>query len=560
MTDTIKQIKEAKKRLRPLHNRMDADVKLANLDKYTLKSAITGKDIEGAVSVTMPEPKIYLNSTISSILSLRKHFQTVIEGGIPSTTKRKIESYSDDCYYDVDERLVRQKKQKLFTFWSTHICARGWIGARWLWVNDPEYGFYLDCLPIDARYCYYDLDDDGFAWFANETRRSSVRIKEQYGIDVGEGDGMVLDFWNDKVNEIYVGKEGSEDFTQVDERDNPYSYPPFVLVPAPEGFLFFDKDYISREGESVFFLDRDMYKHWNQLVSIDQTLALGSIDPAYQMEVEETTGEKAPIPPLTSATVEVKKGSKYELIPRPDVNKAVGVAHDHIERAIQMGSPSDIDVAVPPRVTSALWITEQEGLREKVRTPRLEAMESAYQQSTRMIIDQYIQGKFSGKLGRRGAKTLYSYTELGDPETYDIKYKILPKSKRQDIANLTIARVANPDFKLSIKTTMEDIVSAEDPEGEIARIEAEEAEKINPVLKLLRMAYSTSLEAQSLHGDEKEVKQLQAIELTWTMYNLIQNPQPTPTEGKEKIPARQLLPLLNEGRAGKTIPTGGEVE
>lgn len=545
---SLQLVEDKEKELSKLYTRMEEDAKLAYLDPYTLKY----KDdhghehkIPGAVSVTMPDPAVFLNAIISWLLASR--WQTLVEGDIPGRQKTFIEKFLDDAYLEADERRVSRGKHKVFPFLSTHICTRGWIGCRWVWLSDGE-NVYLDALPVDMKYVTYEIDSKGFKWVANTTFRSKQAIEAEYGITVKEGtDIKVVDFWDDKKNEIWID---SKLFQPEGLRPNAIGYPPFVIQAAPEGFMLLDKGYMVHEGESVFFLGRETYKSYNQIISIEQTMALKNVIPSFQ---KETPAESPPTdyPGVSGEVLDLPPGSKpLELIPQADINMANRVAHTTIGDAVKKVGLSDIDLGTwqKPSPASSLVITEQAEIRNRIQAPRLQALETFYAQSSRMIIDQYIKGAFDSQIGRKGRSTEYSYSKLGDLENYTISYRSMSRSRKLELANIALSAAARGEVPRSVR--IRDIQMAEDPEGMEAQLDAEEAGQLDPLLPYVRAFCKLVDVADSLEDeDEKEQKYLEAIIIVQTAESIARQRsqpqfQPQQPQIEQPKPNNQLINMM----------------
>jgi hypothetical protein len=538
-------VKDKEKELQTLYERMDNDAKLAYLDPFTLKYKDDfGKEhkIPGAVSVTMPDPAVFLNAIISWLLASR--WQTLVEGDIPGKQKTLIEGFLDDAYLEADERRVRRGLHKVFPFLATHICARGRIGGRWVWQRDGD-NVYLDALPVDMRHVPYETDKSGFKWVGNKTFRSKESIEEEYDITVKEGSDIeVVEFWDDKKNEIWIDEK------LIDSRPNTIGYPPFVIVAAPEGFMLLDKGYMVHEGESVFFLGRDIYKSFNQIISIEQTMALKAAIPSYQKETP-SAAPKSEYPGVSGEVMDLPEGhGKYDIIPQSDINMSNRIAHTTIADAVKKVGLSDIDLGTwqRPSPASSLVITEQAEIRNRIQSPRLQALETFYEQSSRMIIDQYIKGAFDSQIGRKGRTTGYSYAKLGDLGKYTISYRSMSRSRKLELANIALSAAARGEVPRD--TRVRDIMMAEDPEKMIAQLEAEEAETLDPLLKYIRAFCKLIDVAESLQDDdEKEQKYLEAILLVQTAEALARQRsqpqfQPQQPQVEQPKPDNQLLSMM----------------
>ena len=518
--DTLTIVQNKRDQSNQLHKRQDSDAKLAHLGKYKLKSALDGKDIPGAVSITLNKPAVYLHSVVSWILNAK--WQTFVEGNIASTMKTDVENFLDDAYAESDERRIGRGEKSSRMLFATHLCSRGWIGRRLLWQADGE-NVYLDDVFIDMRWAEFEPDNVGFKWVAPTYWRSTSILQRQYpSANIPDSKDLfkVTDFWDGEKNEVWVADK------LVSKEKNEMGYPPFIILPSPSGFVFLDKGYMKDEGESIFFLDRDLYDPQNQLVSVDQTLAMQAVDPNYQRELLNRKGD-SPSPGASGGrTLEVEPGSKYELMPQSDIKMSNRIAHEEIGRAVEQGSLSEVDIATPPRVTSALWITEQTELRNKLLVPLLQTLENFSAQSSRMLIDMYKKGGYDSYVGVKGKATKYKATKLGDLDDYTIKYRLMSKNRKQEIANVIVSNAAVGE--MSRISRLENIMMVDEPEVELARIEAEEAEQFDPVVKMIRLVCSTIDRADKLHGIEAEQKYHEARRLASKCIMLIEQERNAP--------------------------------
>jgi hypothetical protein len=333
---------------------------------------------------------------------------------------------------------------------------------------------------------------------------------------------------------------------------NTFGKPPFVIQPAPAGFMLLDKGYMVHEGEDIFFLDRGLYPELNRLMSIDQTLAMKAIMPPYQKQVADMAGEPAPYPGGIGEVNEVLPNEKFELIPQPDINTASRVAHQNIAGAVQRGGVNNIDLGNVTQTVSAVWITEQTEIRNKLISPRLGALAKLREQRERLKIEQFVKlGLTDTAIGKRGRKRSYSVAGLGNADNYDISFRLMSKSKKQEIANLAMAAAARD--VLSEETTIRDILMSDDPEGEFARLKAERAERADPVIALFRMACALADEAEELEDAEAEQKKIESMMMTERVVALIrqrntpQVPEKAPQPQERKPNAQPLIPLLGQG-------------
>ncbi|MFA5937449.1 MAG: hypothetical protein WC822_06265 [Candidatus Paceibacterota bacterium] len=515
MTTTLDKVTKAQTTyFLTLQKRMDEDAKLAYLDPYKLVDS-KGRPINDTISITMNDPAVFANAIASILISGK--WQTVVEGNITATQTHKIENFVDSIDDAAEDKYPKPGISGIHTFHCNHVCVRGWIGERVLWLTDRQGFTYPDVLPMDMRYFVYEQGKDGLNWGCYMTYRSAELVKSEYPkANVRDSDQvLVYDYWDDKVNEVWIG-----DY-KVLEQKNSLSYPPFVLQPVSAGFMLLDKGYMNREGESLFFLDRDLYPELNRLMSIDQTLAMKSIMPPYQKQEAELTGKNPGYPGGIGAVKTVLPDEKYELIPQPDTNQATIVAHQNIQNGVTRGGVTDIDVGNVKQPTSAVSITEQSELRNKILQPRVQALTNLKASRARMLLDQYAEGELGTiEIGSRGLRKSFDTTVIGDPNDYRVSYRLMTQDKKQKIANIALADAAQG--KLSKDTILRDILKSDDPEGEMSKLKAEEAEAFDPVIKFIRLTFSLIDEADKLHEIEKDQKLIEAKRLAQKCVQLIQ--------------------------------------
>ena len=551
--DILKRVQDAEGRLQDLYGRMDNDADLAKLSDYELQST-DGRSIPNVVSVTMNEPAVFVNAVVAMLED--SVWQTTIDGdGLDDKTPHRVERFVDACLSQADDILTRAGGARLYPFLCNHICLRGWVGVRW--VTNTVSGRYMpDVLPLDMRYFSYERGRDGLYWGAYRTTRTASRLSYEYPEygEFDEGDHEVIDFWDNEQNIVFVDND------VVLTQKNIFGAPPFVIQSAPSGFMLQDASYAMDEGESIFSLTRDMYPEFNRLVSIDQTLAMKAVMPAYQREVDDTSEEPADYPDLPGAVTDVKRGEIYQRIPQADINNASRVAHGNISNALQRGGINDIDLGNVTFPTSSVWITEQTEIRNKLVAPRLEALGRFYSNLAYMIIRQYQTGGYTKdtKTGLYGKTLNISASELGDPSEYMVRYRLMSQSKKQEIANVTVAAAARGI--ISRETIIRDILAFEDPEGEMDRMDSEESEELEPALKLVRMACSLCDIAEDLDDEEADQKRLESMMLTEKAILLIKqsrlaaaNQMPKETSSSGNKQARSPVPLI-EGRGAEPLP------
>lgn len=464
-----------------LWKRMDTDEGAVYLNTYTLTGTDRFKDkpIPDAVSITMNEPAVFA-STIVALFAASVQ-QLTVEGQ-SDKINRRTEKFGEDLFYTIDMRLRKRRIAGLLPFAANHIAVRGPIGGRFTFDVDgrPNY------LPLDMRYCVYDLDNEGRGWVAPLFYRTGRQIIGEYknieGADLSAVDEKAKDLefydaWDDEANTVYVGGK------QILKRKNPYKRPPFVIELPGTGFMLQTKGHLERGAESIFMLDRNLYNEWNRIMSIQQSIALKSLIPPY-VQPKKEPGEADAYPDVPYTNTPYLEGEVPVLLQQKDLNKAFEFARMDIQNALQRGGVNNIDLGNVNQATSAIWISEQTQIRNRLLLPRLQSLGYFKNAILELALDEYRMLKTVPGLGKRG--NLYPVSEM--PETKDIRieYRYMSKDVKQEIANLSMAAAAKGLY--SLYDIHANILKTDDPAGAIARLKAEQAEQSSPVIFFYRQA------------------------------------------------------------------------
>ena len=506
-TNNLQKIKDKEGDLGDLYARMDTDRDLANKKPFVFEVKDSqGHALPNLQSVTLPIAAMYAN-TVTSIISAAM-MQTVVESDtLTEKQKHYVEAFLDAVLLEADEGLSQRMRGSLLSWLSTHICIRGAIGARYVYWYDKETEAWIpDLLPVDMRYCSYDLDRQGLDWVAPLYTRSKAAIQQEYGITIAGRSEKVRDYWDRKVNEVYI----ADNLQQT--KPNPLGYPPFVVQTAASGFMLMDEGYQKYQGESIFFLVRDILNEKNRSASIQQTLNLMSVLPPQQKEVAEIdkTSPRPEYPNAPASVIEVLRGERYSPIEGFDVKRASLQVDAELSSIIQQCTMSNVDYGNLTFPMSNIAISNVTGLRDRTLIPRLQAIALFYQGLGRMMIDQYVKAGEETNMGKAGKKRNFNPTQL-DPDTigdYSLGYKFMAKNKEQETVNLAEAQVAREFY--SELDVHKNILETEDPAGAVSRLNSQRAAQADPVIMLYRLAHALVDEAEQMSGDSGNEKLIES--------------------------------------------------
>ncbi|MFA5378213.1 MAG: hypothetical protein WC455_20840 [Dehalococcoidia bacterium] len=545
--DMMSWITEAKKEFNARWDVMDKVRDLVYMEDYQLKGTsgkFKNKAIDGAVNVTMNTAAIHANTIASTLMEGK--WQTVIEGKLPSSKSHKVEEFIDNVWTEIDERLITSGNPILHAWNCNHITVRGLIGGRFLWrkyTEGPLSGTaYPDYLTIDMRWCVYENDYLGIKKAGYFNKRRASDIMDEYNVTLKDGLHDVWVAYDRESEYVYVNNN------LVAQKKHGFGYIPMIISTVPAGFMLRDDGWREYDSPDALFMNLKLYNEQNRSVSITQTGAMTLIRPSYQKEVAEKGGEPPPYPNPIGDVIEVLKGEPYTPLQVKDTNAAHQIGMNLIDKAVEEGGLPGLGLGTwtsnnPP---SGAAITAMSEIRAKVLNPRLEALASFRSSLARMILNQWSTGGYGGELGQAGLKTSYSAGDLGDPNDYNISYRLMSRSKVQEIANISIAAAARPYY--SLDSILRNIVMTDDPEGEIAKLEAERAEQAYPAMFFLRKALALARSAKESSDTEREQKYLEAYMLTKKCVQMLESEglQALPEgELKEPKPTGNIMPLTS---------------
>ena len=540
--DYVEAVNQKKSDWGALFSRMDNDRKLVELDKYVLKD-VNDNIIPNSISVTLNDPAVFATNVESSLGGSTE--QVIVESDSKDVDTHYIEDAVRASLSAANSRLVRQGRFPLNPYIDQQMCRRGRGAARCLFRLDKKTGELIpDIVPWDTHFVYYGMGADGLSWAAYETTRSKDMIEAEYPkLKIDEKEAIVLDVWDKVHNEVWIAGE------KVVEKKHSYGYTPVVVQLVPMGSMLADKDSLACQGESIFFLIRDLIPELNRLVSIIQSLNQKALDNALLWKslsgIEATPPEYDKLTQPGSVTSADLQGGAFP-VDFGELKRHAYLLHTMIETRIQRGSLSNLDLGVMGNQPwSAVSLIEIGEGRDQVFMPRLGARGLLNQQLGEMLIDQIINsGVSSVEIGTRGHKRKFDAKKLTGE--YEILFKYFIKSPKIDVARFSMAAAAGnliPD-----KAKRRDILQREDPEEDERQLRWEEAERLSPSVKMNRTI--KSLMELSKKGDKDAAfeAELLSTEMGVSLKSMLagdvtQLPKPGGPEKPE-----QLLPMF--GKAG----------
>lgn len=523
--------------------RMDVDEKLWLLDEFKLTDT-KGDELEDVQHVTMNTPRVLGERILAVLNESEEHI--VIKGRkdnreMTDEETHLIESFLKDVEYEYNQRIIKSELiSGIMPYWWEQICFRGRVGTRCL-VSQTEGDFLADVFPPDMRSCTFQLGSTGLKWVGYSIKKTKEEIKEEYNEPITADEGTVRDFWDELENIGFVDEK------QVDRKDNPLGYPPFVIVLVNAGTFFgTSNNAIERQGDSIFSANRNLYPHENTLASVMQTQNFLTVAPA--QVIYSKSGKKLPKQSIyrIGRILALETGEKIEKIDAPDIQSSTRFFSAILGGAEQRGGISHIDWGNLQFQLSQVAIATLASASRQVYTPRLQAMSVFKSQLARMIIDQFVAASITAKIGKKGEQTEYTPEMFaGD---YTIEYEYFTTLPEETAAAYGLAAAAARWF--DDETIRRNILHDANPTDSTEKYDAQTAKRVSRILALLKMA--KALEAQ---GEVEEAKVLLA-EMGALLEGMAEKPKEL-TEGAEPGVAE---PAPDEAAAilqkGQEVPPG----
>ncbi len=471
-----------------LDKRMQEDVELLYLHPYFVEDS-DDAPVKDVVNVTLNRPAVFAANVIASLNNAQQ--QIVVESDDNEFNREEVEAFLKAVMDSADRRLILKGQALLNQFADTQFAIRGRTARRI--VTRMKDGVYIpDIQPWDGRYVYSEQGETGLLWGAYETRRFADEIVSEYGkeaLDKVAGDGnlvdqkgnfecFVLDAWDEEQNKVWING------TLIMEPSHTYGYTPVVqqIVYLGYGRMLLDRDWHVHDGESIFFMIRQIVPELNRLASILHTLNMNEIKAALQFQNPQgSPQDEPPDPPELGDVISVGQG-KLDPIRMGEARNAAQMMFNILEKAFQEGSFTDIDIGNVTQPFSAVALMAIGENRDTVFIPRLAAKELLNRATAEMVIRQALQMGGSIEIGVPGHRRSFPTENLKGE--YDIQYKYFSKSPTTDAGLFSIAAAAGSD--VSRKFKRENILNLQDPAAEEEQLLIEGAADLSPVIRMNR--------------------------------------------------------------------------
>jgi len=483
-------------------NRMDADAAVFHNKTYTL-TGVNGKKISAAYHITLPEAEQFLDKAVSKLIAVNSQIH-VESDTLPEDGTHTVETFLTDLQYEVDALLTNKGQLDSRTQHSELCCARGPIVEQNL-LRVEDGVFIADSRPLDSRWFTWEITDGRMEWGCIETKRKKADIERTYNVSVSGSTGQIKDFWDDKINVIYL------DGRQIDERPNLYGEPPFVIAFPSTSTSIQDDNYIKYQADSIMHGLRQgdgyLFDERNYLASMYKTQASLDLFPALNFPSNTAERQEKPEEYPNSPGKMLDSIKTPETIPHGTVSEATDKYDKLISDVMQRVTFGALDYGIIDLPLSYLAINRVSQGRDDLLLPRLNCYAMLRQASDKQRIRQILKLAQTIEIGEEGHKRTYKYTDLDGK--YTIKYRFFTMTQEGMAAASSLATQLKPH--VSEEYIQDNILKLEDPSGERVKIAAQSAAEADPVISLFNQAVGfIKAQEQSEDKETKQVNDMQA--------------------------------------------------
>lgn len=485
----LSEIKKKEERMKPLFDRMDADLKLYYLEKFVLMDKEHKKELPKSDSITLNDPKTYADRVVSILGNATRRFR--VEGNI--TAQKEGEAFLKETFSVNDEILALQQIENLEFHLNWYGSIRGWVAVRALMLKVGNIMF-PEIVPLDPRWCSWKSGRHGLVWGSYRVMMSPERVNTEFGkkLPVSGKDVEVRVAFTKEDYLVWIKTEN------VVNDAHDLGYCPIFIAPAPThpSLLATDnEDAIKYQGESIYAANRDIYEKLNDIVSVWATLNKMS----FMTPVAFTSPEGRELPSAPygiGVVVNLKDKEEFIEIPTKEISQAAQALFAQLDARIQRGGLPHIDFGELHFELSAVAISKLTESRNVVFIPRLDSKSTLLKQVCRSLVRQYKgicwELDTEEELTEEDPHILFS-APMQHPMNIFVDYHSV--SPEQNIANFTVAQVGMA-LGLPKRYLLSEIVQIEDPEGAIRQANREKAEEFIPELMYYRMAHDLLEEAK----------------------------------------------------------------
>ncbi len=546
MDEILQKIEDKKTELNPIYNRQKQDIDLYLLSKYVMVDNLN-QIIPDAHSVTLNNPATYGENVIATLSSMNEQLEIYQSKQKEDARVTDIENFGADLDYEIDKNLNLQGFSGSMSYiqWS-RSCIRGSVASQiQVQVSEDGKDIDFDITPIDTYAFQYEHGRKGLTWGSHQVKKSTSWVKENFPLFKEEDTSKVViitNYFDDETHNVYYKEE------LIYDEENIYGYPPYVFQQVPSGPQIDDDIAFQHQGESIFWLCRDIYPELNHMASVLATISHKTIFGDLQLEETDPHINRKQDYELGNEGKyhRVEKGGGFKPMPLSDINNAVRLWWSIIREVEQNGSLSQANYGNIPFPMANSALVNLMASRDKILVPRIQCYSMYKQALLRMVIKQLLQLGKPFTIGEEGFQRTYDL-KMFDTD-FSIKYRFISQSKEALVANSQVAAQLAPFFPL--RYLRSEVFQSSNPDELERQMLVERAEKENPYLLSRAKAHALAEEGRTTDAwAEAYIARKILRDILMGLYQ----PQQQPAEKGVPSPPK-------EAAGGRTQPPGEQAK
>ena len=492
-----------------LNARQDVDIGMYYLEQYVFKDPMTKEKLPASDSITLNDPRTFADAVMAILAADKRLFEIT---GIDQTYQSELEDALRHWLYLNDEILTDQLIEPLETCLNFHASLRGWLVGIPLVYKDGD-KIQPVIIPVDPRWARWKVGARGFEWGSYRVGIDKALIEDKYKVKIrNQGKGKIATVECIMTeNEYFLTAPDTTGSTAVESIPlhsitHGIGFTPFVVQPRPTQPMIIsaNNDYalaLSRQGESIYASNRDIYPKLNEIASVWSSINLQQFLTPVAYVGNRTFKER---PFGIGIVVELKPGEQLIEIPTKEMSASAQNLFGRLAMSAQQGSMSSINYGQLSFELSALAVAQLKDERDKVFIPTRKCKQTFYRKCFDMWRRQIVNNKFYP-------------TDIDDDNWVDtIDNKLFEKkfmvniafnsiSPEENIANYQLAQQAKA-LGVPMEKIYADIMRYENVQEVLMKKKGEDAAMMVPALNLFEAAIAYS----DRNVEQKRINEIKA--------------------------------------------------
>ena len=539
------KIKQAEAIDLELFDRIDRHRDLYEQTTFNMKDG-DGQVVPGTLNIHIPEATGMMDKFTSLLSGGTRQIQVDSEK-LKDKDRAYISDFLDDSDIDADEGLNRENRWPMRMNHAFNIGLQGWGVQQVLTMpEDGRVSFADRC--IERRWVTSGSSRKGLDWVSVICKRNAEDIEAEYGHTVKK-EAYIRNVWTKDEEIVYLdestGLPASQSIgTEIARRENIWGEVPFVIQSAPVGSPALSQYGTRNWGQSIYYTLDYIFDEIDWLATLAKTMAFDGMRPALQgskiPEGYPKSGELVEMPEATPGNIPLS------LIPRGDFTQAQAVYKGIIDSFKQQMGYNSLSYGDARWPMSGAAIAMLMSAKDSIMAPRMNtlALLTRGVHTMRLRQIQTLRKKRlidpSFTVGDEFMERDYEVATLAPAGGFTLSYQFFNETLEELSARASIAQSVRG--MLPDKVIRRDILRRQNPDEDDAQLDMEDAERIFPEIKIIRVIHAL------IDTDTPEAN----VE-AWTLLQQVEDilkakhKEPAPIEGVERPQPSQATNLFKGG-------------